>query len=78
MLFRRQRTPLVVTALVAGAGTFYYLKMKAVRERSEQAKREGSKDNFYVTPGRSGRVPLHSLLLLCQRHADGVFAGGGI
>ncbi|EKD18322.1 hypothetical protein MBM_03315 [Drepanopeziza brunnea f. sp. 'multigermtubi' MB_m1] len=53
---RRQKGPLVITAIGAGA-LFIGLKWKAVLARSEAAKKTSTKENYNysVAPGRSGK-----------------------
>lgn len=57
---RRQRAPLLIVSLVGVAGGFVYLKARAVKQRSEEAKRASSKDRFIVTTARSGEYPSFS------------------
>lgn len=54
----RRRTPLILMTIFGGSAFFIGLKWRAVMQRSEEAKRSGTKDiNYSVAPGRSGTFP---------------------
>ncbi|PQE26617.1 hypothetical protein CJF31_00010567 [Rutstroemia sp. NJR-2017a BVV2] len=50
----RQR--LLLGSIFGGGSLFIAMKWKAVMQRSEAAKVAGARENYFVVPGRSGKL----------------------